>query len=156
MTGRPRPDTLKVQIGYEDGYIAEGRVLFPWPDALEKADWSERLVRERLAYLGVEPLEQRYDRVGIDALAGPISPAPSHEPNEVELRMVARCATRKEAEQAKRAMLLPATVGPVGTAFGAPVPVRKVIALWPTLVPRELVPQQVAVTTAQEAASARA
>ncbi|HEY8638389.1 MAG TPA: acyclic terpene utilization AtuA family protein [Solirubrobacteraceae bacterium] len=156
MSGRPRPDTLKVQIGYEDGYLAEGRALFPWPDALEKADWSENLVRRRLEYLGIETLEQRYDRVGIDALAGPIAPPADYEPNEVELRMAVRCRTRREAEQARRALLLPATAGPVGTAFGAPVAVRKIIGLWPTLVPRELVHEHVTVTTAKETVNASA
>jgi hypothetical protein len=148
MTGRPRPDTLKVQIGYEDGWIAEGRLMFPWPDALEKAEWSIRLVRERLRHLGVAPLEERYDRVGVDALAGPAAPEPAYDPNEVELRMAVRCATRAEAEAARRAMVLPATGGPVGTAFGVPLGVRKVIALWPTLVPRELVRETVAVRPA--------
>ncbi|HEU4658914.1 MAG TPA: acyclic terpene utilization AtuA family protein [Capillimicrobium sp.] len=156
MTGRPRPDLLKVQIGYEAGYIAEGRAMFPWPDALEKATWSEDLVRRRLRHLGVEPLEQRYDRVGIDALAGPVAPPPQHDPNEVELRMVVRCATRPEAESARRALLMPATAGPAGTAFGVPSPVRKVIALWPTLVPRELVHERVTITTARELADAAA
>ncbi|MFY9470298.1 MAG: acyclic terpene utilization AtuA family protein [Solirubrobacterales bacterium] len=150
MSGRARPDTLKVQIGYEDGWIAEGRAIFPWPDALEKAEWSKRLVRERISHLGVTPIEQRFDRVGIDALAGPAAPEPDYEPNEVELRMAVKCATRQEAEAARRAMLMPATAGPVGTAFGVPTPVRKVIALWPTLVPRELVPEQVTVSTARE------
>jgi hypothetical protein len=154
MTGRRRPDTLKVQIGYEDGWIAEGRAIFPWPDALEKAEWSKGLVRERMRHLGITPLAERYDRVGIDSLAGPAAPAPpaDWEPNEVELRMVAKFATRAEAETAKRAMLLPATAGPVGTAFGVPMPVRKVIALWPTLVPREMVTETVAVATAAELA----
>lgn len=152
MTGRRRPDTLKVQIGYEDGYIAEGRTMFPWPDALEKADFCERLVRERIRHLGVEPVEMRFDRVGWDALAGPAAPPPPPgcQPNEVELRMVAKCRTRAEGEIARRAMLLPATAGPVGTAFGAPLPLRKVVALWPTLVPRELVSHHVEVRSAKE------
>lgn len=156
MTGRPRPDTLKVQIGYEDGFIAESRALMPWPDALEKADWCEDLMRKRLEYLGVTPVEQRYDRVGVGALAGPAAPRPDYEPNEIDFRMVVKTRTRAEAETVRRALLIPATAGPVGTAFSAPAPIRKVIALWPTLVPRELVPEQVTVSSAQELAHARA
>ena len=85
--GGGRPETLKVQIGYEDGWIAEGRAVLPWPDALEKAAWCEDLVRRRLEYLGVEPIEWRFDRVGIDSLAGCTAPRPTYEPNEVELRV---------------------------------------------------------------------
>ena len=70
--------------------------------------------------------------------------------------MAVRCRTRHEAEAARRALLTPATAGPAGTAFGVPAPVRKVIALWPTLVPRELVRERVTVATAQELADAAA
>jgi hypothetical protein len=156
MTGRPRPDTLKVQIGYEDGFIVESRALISWPDALEKADWCEELVRKRLDYIGVTTMEQRYDRVGTNALAGPAAPAPDYEPNEIDFRMVVKTRTRAEAETARRALLLPATAGPVGTAFSAPSPARKVIALWPTLVPRTLIEDDVTVTTAKELQHARA
>jgi hypothetical protein len=150
MTSRPRPDTLKVQIGYEDGYIAESRALISWPDALEKADWCENLVRERLRYIGVEPLEQHYERVGVNAIAGPAEPTPSHDPSELDFRMVVKTRTREEAETARRALLLPATAGPVGTAFAAPAPIRKVIALWPTLVPRDLIKESVKVRSVKE------
>lgn len=150
MTSRPRPDTLKVQIGYEDGYVCESRALISWPDTLEKADWCENLVRERLRYLGVEPLEQRYDRVGFNALAGPAAPQADYDPNEIDFRMVVKTRTREEAETARRALLLPSTAGPVGTAFRAPEPIRKVIALWPTLVPRSFITERVEVNQVKE------
>lgn len=150
MTSKPRPDTLKVQIGYEDGYIVESRALISWPDVMEKADWCEELVRERLKYIGIEPLEQHYDRVGVDAIAGPIEPTPSYDPSEVDFRMVVKTKTREEAEIARRALLLPATAGPVGTAFAAPSPIRKVIALWPTLVPRKFIDETVTVKSVKE------
>jgi hypothetical protein len=156
MSGRPRPDTLKVQIGYEDGFMTSSRALISWPDALEKADWCEELVRKRLEYVGVTPLEQRYDRVGVNALAGPVAPTPDYEPNEIDFRMAVRCRTRAEAETARRAFLLPSTVGPVGTAFINPEPVKKVIGLWPTLVPRSAVKATVRVFSAQEAQHASA
>ena len=156
MTGRPRPDTLKVQIGYEDGFIAESRALISWPDTLEKADWCEELVRKRLEYIGVTPVEQRYDRLGVDALAGPVGSRPQQDPNEIDFRMVVKTRTRAEAEAARRALLLPATAGPVGTAFSAPAPVRKVIGLWPTLVPRDAITETVTVATAKELAHAPA
>lgn len=154
MTSKPRPDTLKVQIGYEDGFIAESRALISWPDALEKADWCERLIRERLRYIGVEPLEQRYDRIGVNAVAGPIEAKPEHDPSEIEFRMAIKTRTREEAEAARRSLVIAATIGPVGTAFAAPSPVRRVIGLWPTLVPRELIEQTVTVMSAKDLASA--
>jgi hypothetical protein len=152
MTAAAPPELLKVQIGYEDGYIGEGRVILPWPDALEKADWCERFIRERLDHLGVDALELRFERSGIDALAGAAAPPPAGEPNEVELRVAARTAERGDADLVRRSITQLAIAGPVGTAFNAPPPVRKVIGLWPTLVPRHLVPVRTDVVTAAEGA----
>src|SRR5690606_18945861 len=76
MSRRRRPDDLKVQIGYKDGWIAEARVMLPWPDTLRKADVCEEFVRKRLDIIGVTPREIRFDRVGIDALGGSMIPRP--------------------------------------------------------------------------------
>lgn len=145
MTGHPRPDQLKVQIGYPDGWIAEARVLIPWPDTLEKADHCEDFVRRRLDIIGVHPREIRFDRVGIDALGGSLVQRPTADPEEIELRVAARVETRAEADAIRRELTHVTTAGPVGTAFGAQIKAREVIALWPTLVPRELVPTSVRV-----------
>jgi hypothetical protein len=145
MTGRERPDQLKVQIGYTDGWIAEGRVLIPWPDTLEKADRCEEFIRRRLEIIGIEPREIRFDRVGVDALGGSMISRPSSDPEEIEVRVAARVETRAEADAIRRELTHFTTAGPVGTAFGAQMKAREVIALWPTLVPRHLVPTNVAV-----------
>jgi hypothetical protein len=145
MSGRPRPDMLKVQIGYTDGWLGEARVLIPWPDTMAKADRCEEIIRKRLDIVGITPRELRFDRVGIDALAGPLARRPSRDPEEIELRVTAHVDTREEAEAVKREVTHVTTIGPVGTAFGAPTRSREVIALWPTLVPRELVPTSVTV-----------
>nr|WP_200872844.1 acyclic terpene utilization AtuA family protein [Microbacterium sp. CH12i] len=42
MSGRERPEMLKVQIGYTDGWIAEARVIIPFPDTLAKATAAKR------------------------------------------------------------------------------------------------------------------
>jgi hypothetical protein len=134
---------LKVQIGYTDGWIAESRILIPWPDTLAKADVCEEIVRRRLDIIGVAPRELRFDRVGIDALGGSLVRRPRTDPEEIELRVAARVETRAEADAVRRELTHVTTVGPVGTAFGAQIRAREVIALWPTLVPRDLVPTSV-------------
>lgn len=143
MSGRERPEMLKVQIGYTDGWIAEARVLIPYPDTLAKADRCEEIVRKRLDIVGLTPRELRFDRVGIDALAGPLARQPRRDPQEIELRVTAHVDTREEAAQLNREVTHVTTIGPVGTAFGAPLRPREVIALWPTLVPREFIPTSV-------------
>ncbi|MFT4042227.1 MAG: DUF1446 domain-containing protein [Gordonia sp. (in: high G+C Gram-positive bacteria)] len=145
MTGRQRPDQLKVQIGYTDGWIAEGRVLIPWPDTLAKAARCEEFIRRRLEIIGITPREVRFDLVGINALGGSLIPMPAADPEEIEVRVAARVETRAEADAVRRELTHFTTAGPVGTAFGAQMKAREVIALWPTLVPRQLVPTTVVV-----------
>ena len=36
-TGRPRPDTLKVSVGYRDGFVGEGQISYAGPGAVTRA-----------------------------------------------------------------------------------------------------------------------
>ncbi|MFH1123599.1 MAG: acyclic terpene utilization AtuA family protein, partial [Pseudomonadota bacterium] len=139
MGGKKRPDTLKVCIGFRDGFIGEGMVFFPWPDALEKAKWAEKWVRERFKKLGVNFRELRIDYVGVNMLHGEAAPVEDKDLNEVGLRIAARTDNYKEAELVRREATHLWTMGPIGSSFGVPLNVRPVIALWPSLVPRDAV-----------------
>jgi len=140
MTGASRPDSLKVQVGYDDGYIAEVMVIIPWPRAITKVRFYENIIKERFEKWNIKPRELRFDWIGINTAHGSVAPIPEDEDtvNEIGLRCAAKFNTRKEAYMARRFVMGGAICcGPVGTAFGAPTPERKIIGLWPTLVPRE-------------------
>lgn len=139
MTGRARPDELKVCVGYEDGWIGEGIAMFSWPDALGKARKGEETVRQRLRIIGVEPRALHFEHLGVNTLHGPTAPAPQEEPNEVGLRVAAHCDTRDQADAVKREVLHLWTLGGIGSAIAPPGRSRPVIALWPTLIPRDAV-----------------
>jgi len=139
MSGKKRPDTLKVCIGFRDGFIGEGLVFIPWPDALEKAKFAEKWVRERLKILNVTFRELRIDFMGVNMLHGEAAPIEDKDFNEVGLRISARTDTWQEAEVIRREATHLWTMGPIGTSFGVPLNVRPVIALWPSLVPRDAV-----------------
>jgi hypothetical protein len=144
--GKPRPDTLKLCIGYNDGWVAEGLLLFSWPDALEKAQRAEDIVRKRLKYrVHVEPEEIRFDYVGVNALHGETASVLECELNEVGLRIAAKLRTREEADLVRREATHLWTLGGIGTAFGVPFPIRPIVSLWPTLVPRDAVETRVTV-----------
>jgi hypothetical protein len=146
--GKPRPDTLKLCIGYQDGWIAEGLLLFSWPDALDKAQRAEEIVRKRLKHrVQVEPEEIRFDYVGVNALHQHTAPVPDCELNEVGLRIAAKLRTRQEADLVRREATHLWTLGGIGTAFGVPFPIRPVVSLWPTLVPRDAIETKVTVET---------
>jgi len=140
MKGKPRPSTLKVCFGYRDGFIGEGLAFFPWPDALAKAEWAARWVKERLAICGVQCRELRVDLVGVDMLHGELAPRVDRDFNEVGIRVAGRTRTADEADAIRREVTHLWNSGPLGSCFGVPLKVRPVVALWPSLVPREAVP----------------
>jgi hypothetical protein len=142
MTGKGVPEQLKVCIGYRDGWQGEGTVLFSWPDAYEKAVRGEKIIRERLKMLGVEPLEMSFDYIGVNALHGPAAPPPA-DLNEVGLRVSARTRTREDADAVKREATHLWTLGGIGTGYLSPAQPRPSVSLWPTLVPRDQVQVQV-------------
>ena len=72
--------------------------------------------------------------------------APPDDPAEICLRFAVHTATRAEAEAARREITHVWGLGAVGTAFGSPMRPREVIALWPTLVPRDAVQPHVRVS----------
>lgn len=143
MSGRPRPDQLKLVVGYQDGWIGEGMLFFPWPDALGRAAKARQTLTERFERLGLQAEAIHFDLVGVNMLHGPAAPPPGHEPNEVGLRVAVRTRTQEEAEKVRRACAHLWIMGPGGTAFGVPLKPRPVVALWPTLVPRGVVRQTV-------------
>ena len=51
--GGPRPETLKVSVGYLDGYIGEGQISYAGPGALARGRLALDIVRERLQLTNV-------------------------------------------------------------------------------------------------------
>lgn len=148
MGGRGRPDMLKLVIGYEDGWIGEATVFFPWPDALGRAEKAKTTLLERFERLGLKANQVHFDLIGVNMLHGPAAGAIDYEPNEVGLRVAVHTDTRQEAEKIRRAGSQLWIMGPGGTSFGAPIKPRPVIAVWPTLVPRDFVRQNVEILEA--------
>jgi len=147
IKGKPRPQTLKVCIGYSDGYIGEGHIFFSWPDAMAKAKRAEQWIRDRIKYLGLKLDELRIDYFGINMLHGKAAPWPSEDIdwNEMGLRITAKTKTRDEADAIRREVTHLWTAGPVSASFGVPFAPRPVVSLWPTLVPTDEVKPQASI-----------
>lgn len=143
VRGEPPPDRLKLVIGYEDGWIGEALLLFPWPDALGRAAKARRTLLERFERMGLKADAVQFDLVGVNALHGPAAPVPATDPNEVGLRVAVRTRTREEAEKVRRAATHLWIMGPGGTAFGTPMKPRPVVSVWPTLIDRRHVRQTI-------------
>ncbi len=137
--GAQRPPTLKVSLGYLDGFIGEGQISYAGPGAVERAQLAREIVRERLRITGVAASEVRLELIGLDALHGrALATAGAHLPYEVRLRVVGRTASRAEAMRLGNEVETLYTNGPAGGG-GATKSVREVVAVQSILLPRELV-----------------
>ncbi len=152
VRGLPAPEQLKLVIGYADGWIGESMAFFPWPNAYERAVKAKETMLERFERLGLKAEQIHFDFVGLNTLHGPAAPLPAQEilreMNEVGLRCAVKTKTAEEAEKVRRAGTHLWIMGPGGTSFGTPMKPRPVVSLWPTMVPREFVKQQVEILEA--------
>jgi len=142
VTGRPRPDTLKVSACYEDGYAMSSFMLYSAPDAPGRARKAQEILQFRIARLGLDIDEMRWDHIGLGAVHERRTPRTyAGEPNEVVLRFAARSQSRAALSRVA-AELSTVFHGPPGKTSLSPGRSRpsEVLSYWPTLVPRELVP----------------
>lgn len=149
MGGKKRPDMLKLIVGYQDGWIGEGMLFFPWPEALARARKARETLQERFEVMGLKASAIQFDFVGVNMLHGPAAADPEGcDLNEVGLRVAVHTWSREEAEKVRRACSHLWIMGPGGASFGAPMKARPVVAVWPTLIPRELIRQNVEILEA--------
>lgn len=134
-TGRARSDTLKVSVGYRDGYIGEGQMSYAGPGALARGQLALDIVEKRLQLTGVQYTELRSDLIGVNAIHTRPDAA---EPNEVRIRVTARTDSMKEAVRVGNEVETLYTNGPAAGG-GASKSAREVIAILSVLLPRESV-----------------
>jgi len=144
ITGRPATDKLKVSIAYRAGFKAVGSLVYAWPDALEKAQLADRVLRERLDSMGLRFDQLLTEYVGVSAAHGPLSVSSGEAP-EVQWRIGVRSSDRKAVERFTREIAPLVLNGPptvTGFAGGRPK-VEEIVAYWPALVDKTVVRTQV-------------
>jgi hypothetical protein len=139
--GQPRPDTLKISVGYVDGYIGEGQMSYAGPGAEARARLALEIVRERLKLTKVDASEWRFDLIGIDALHG-TQRSQGSAPYEVRVRVAGRTDMLWEAVRIGDEVETLYTNGPAGGG-GAFKSARDIVAVASVLLPRDLVAPQV-------------
>ena len=139
--GQARPQTLKVSVGYRDGFIGEGQISYAGPGAQDRGQLALELVRQRLGDAGLGDFDSRFELIGLNALSGPVQQA-SHprrpEPTEVRARVALRVATEQQAQAVAHEVEALYLNGPAGGG-GATRAVKEVIAVASVLIPREWV-----------------
>ncbi|WP_102225797.1 acyclic terpene utilization AtuA family protein [Acidimangrovimonas sediminis] len=134
-TGRARPETLKVSVGYVDGYVGEGQISYAGPGAEARGALALEIVRERLGIIGLQSPELRFDLIGVNAILG--GAVTGGTPAEVRARVVGRAASLREAEKIGDEVETLYTNGPAGGG-GVTKSAKQVVAVMSALVPRAM------------------
>lgn len=137
-TGHPRPGTLKVSVGYKDGFIGEGQMSYAGAGAVKRGRLALAIVEERLTLTGVRTSELRFDLIGVDAIHGPVIAEGAAEPHEVRIRVAGRTESLAEAVKIGNEVETLYTNGPAGGG-GAAKSARPVVAMLSALLPRDAV-----------------
>ncbi len=142
VRGNPATPTYKVSISYAAGYRAIGSVAYAWPDAYKKAQAGARILKERVARLGLEFDAIHSELLGANACHGIAAAEPSPELAaqlpEVVLRFGVRSKSRAAVERFTKEIAPLVLSGPPSvTGLGAGRPkVEEVMAYWPALIPK--------------------
>ncbi|HSE26980.1 MAG TPA: acyclic terpene utilization AtuA family protein [Gemmatimonadales bacterium] len=138
IRGAPKTPMLKVSIAWFYGWKAVGTLVYSWPEAYDKARAADRILRRRLADLGLEFERLLTEYVGVDATHGPLAGPPSPDLAEVQLRVGVRAREKAPVERFTREIAPLVLTGPpsvTGFAGGRPQ-VQEIVAYWPALVDR--------------------
>jgi len=147
IRGAPATDKLKVSIAYKAGFKAVGSLVYAWPDALEKAQMADRVLRERLDRLGLSFEKVLGEFVGASATHGRLAGDAGRHAPEVQYRIGVRDADRRKVERFTREIVPLVLNGPpsvTGFAGGRPK-VEEIVAYWPALVDKSVVQTKVEV-----------
>jgi len=143
VRGKPATDKLKVSIAYFYGYKAVGTLVYVWPDALEKAQAADRILRQRLKDLGLQFEAIHTEFVGANATHGPLALQDLDVAAlpEVQLRIGVRARDEKPVDRFTREIAPLILNGPpsvTGFAGGRPKP-EEIVAYWPALIDKQMV-----------------
>ncbi|MGQ9908056.1 MAG: acyclic terpene utilization AtuA family protein [Candidatus Flexifilum sp.] len=137
VTGRPRPDKLKVNFGRLEGYMRELIFTVGWPRAWQKVEQLEAMIRESWRGLPIERIEVSY--LGINSLFGDVRARPA-DPVEIVARVMFTAADAETLKTAVRRVMAnglscPAGMSVSGTTVGGEP--RVILGLWPSLISRQ-------------------
>lgn len=145
IQGRPATDSYKVSISYSAGYKAVGTLVYSWPDAYDKAQAADRILRRRLDRMGLKFDLIHTEFVGANATHGPLAGHPPPDIPEVQLRVGVRGPDRAVIERFTKEIAPLVLTGPPGvTGFAGGRPkVEEIVAYWPALMPKSVITPKV-------------
>lgn len=144
IRGHARPDSLKANLFYEGGWIAEGEISYAGPNAAARARLAGEIVRRRMEMLG-HAVPIRLDLIGVLSVLGDDAgrwvsqPQPAEdEIADVRLRVALAHEDRAVAETMLREVNALYCCGPAGGG-GVRTGLRRRLNAMSCLVPRDAV-----------------
>lgn len=150
IKGSPNTEFYKVSIAYSHGWKAVGTLVYAWPDAYQKAQAADRILRERLDRLGLKFDVVLSEFVGVNATHGHLSGEPTADIPEVQFRIGVRGQSKADVERFTKEIAPLILTGPpavTGFAGGRPK-VEEIMAYFPALIPKHLIETKVEIIEA--------
>ncbi len=142
--GSAPPQQLKVVAGFKEGFKADVTWGFSWPDAWDKVQAAEAIIRTQLQERRIPFDELFVEYPGLNSAHGALAPLPPaaelNERNEIWVRMVLRTPSKAAADGFGRLFPWMALSGPAYTCgFQGMNNSSELLGIWPTLIDRHLV-----------------
>ena len=137
-SGKAKPDTYKVSLGYKAFFLGEGEISYAGAAAYERAKLAADIVQKRL-----QPVfsDIRIDFIGVQSMHKTTF-GHNVKPYEVRLRIAAKASTQEEAALVGEEVESLYTNGPAGGG-GARKYTKEVIGIVSTLIDRNSISPQV-------------
>ena len=97
-SGTQRPETLKVTVGFDGGWLGEAGISYAGPNASARAELARTILAERLVHLPAPRDGLRIDLIGIDSLYATAGVRSAVEVSDVRVRVAMRCSNRETIE----------------------------------------------------------
>ena len=141
IRGKKRPDTIKLCVGYHKGWKTVSMLSFAWPEAYEKAKYCSEIIMKKMKERGMKADDVHISFIGLNSLhlnVSDMSEEAINNLNECVMRIAVFSKDKNECAKIIPEISPLQLNGPQGASFfGGRAHVQEVMALYPTVIPRE-------------------
>lgn len=140
-TGRELTGTLKVSVGYSDGFIGTGEISYGGYNCLRRGELAIEIIKKRLENLDINIRELRCDLMGVNSLyKNSLMEIPNL--HEVRVRIAAKVDTKYEADIIGQEVEALYTNGPAGGG-GVRIVNTEIVSIASVLIPKGKVKEEI-------------
>lgn len=143
VTGKHRPEKLKVNIARLEGYMRELIFTVGYPEAWLKVEWLKGMIAESWRDLPIQRVSYSY--LGMNSLSGSLATLPDN-PLEIGVRVMFTADNQETLKAATRRVMAnglncPPGMSVSGTTIGGDP--RAIVGLWPALIGRDKITPEI-------------